>query len=110
MDRVARQAFGEALGLKVSMVHPSVQGASETMTPGKWKQTIKDVPFAVLAGGLGYGIGRTLAEVIGEAAASTGQRPGWAKAVPIATTALGVAGAFASSRSRDGLKKRREGA
>ena len=38
----------------------------ERMTRAKWRQAAKDVPVAILAGGLGYGIGRTLTELIGK--------------------------------------------
>jgi hypothetical protein len=95
---------------KKAMVHPSAQHASETMSPAGWKQTFKDVPLSILAGGLGYGIGKTLAEMIGERAAAGGQRPGWLKAVPLGLAATSAAGAFAASRAREGLKKRREAA
>lgn len=93
---------------KEAMIHPSQQVPSETMTPGKWKQTFKDVPLSILAGGAGWGIGHTLATVIGENIAKGGTRPGWLKAVPIASGMLSMAGAYAGSRAREGLKKRRE--
>lgn len=93
---------------KESMVHPSQQVPSETMSPAKWKQTLKDVPLSVLAGGVGWGIGHTLAQMIGENIARTGTRPGWTKAIPIATGALSMAGAYAAGRAREGLKQRRE--
>lgn len=93
---------------KESMIHPSQQVPSETMSSAKWKQTLKDVPLSILAGGLGYGIGRTLTEVIGESIAKGGTRPGWAKALPVAAGALSMAGALAARRAQEGLKKRRE--
>lgn len=105
---------------KTAMVHPSMQAPSETMTREKWKQTFKDVPISILAGGVGYGIGRTLAEVIGEKTVgkimvegggtlNATMRPGWVKAIPFVTAALTAGGAYAGSRLREGLKKRREG-
>lgn len=97
----------KGLRKKQSMIHPSMQEVSETMSPAKWKQTAKDVPLSILAGGLGYGIGRTLAEVIGDRVA-TGGRPAWMKAVPAVMAGVSMAGAYAASRSRDGLKRRRE--
>ena len=95
---------------KKAMVHPSAQQASETMSPAKWKQTFKDVPFSIFAGGVGYGIGRTLADVIGENVARTGKRPGWLKAVPAAMAGATMLGAFTSTHLREGLRKRREAA
>lgn len=92
-------------GLKKKAMHPG-----EPMSSKGWKQTFKDVPFSILAGGLGYGIGRTLAEVIGEHVAAGGQRPGWLKAVPIGLGVASATGAYATSRAREGLKKRREAA
>ena len=105
MDDLVLRAFGEALLEKQAQAEPV-----ETMSASKWKQTAKDVPLAILAGGVGYGIGRTLAEVIGENAAASGQRPGWLKAVPLATSALGALSAYSASQARDGLRKRREAA
>jgi hypothetical protein len=104
---------------KTAMIHPSMQVPSETMTKEKWKQTFKDVPISILAGGLGYGIGRTLAEVIGEKTVNkimtesggmpnAAVRPKWVKAMPLVMAALTAGGAYAGSRLRETLKKRRE--
>jgi hypothetical protein len=78
------------------------------MSSAKWKQTAKDLPIAVLGGGLGYGIGKTLAEIIGERIARTGERPGWLKALPAGIAVGGAVGAYASSRAREALANRRE--
>lgn len=108
----ASRAPMPGISAKTSMVHPSMQQPSESMTPKKWRQVAKDIPVAALAGGLGYGIGRTLAEVIGEKtvghALEAGGRPGWVRALPIATAVLSAGGAFAASRAREAMKERRD--
>lgn len=94
---------------KVAMLPPSPD-VGEPMSPEKWKQTLKDVPIAMLASGVGYGIGRTLSEVIGKSVAEGGTKPGWLKAVPYAATAIGGLGTYAGLRARHILKARREAA
>jgi len=93
---------------KTAMIHPEAQQVSEGMTPAKWKQTLKDVPLSIVAGGLGYGIGRTLTELIGEHIAATGNKPAWLKAVPAGVAFLSTATAMTGSHLREGLKRRRE--
>lgn len=76
----------------------------ETMSAKKWKQTAMDVPAAVISSGVGYGIGRTLAEMIGRDIPGT---PTWVKALPAVTTGVGLLGSFAGMKVRDHLKQRR---
>ena len=95
---------------KLAMVPRQDAHVGEQMTPAKWKQTLKDVPIAMLAGGVGYGIGRTLAEAIGKGVADTGSKPGWLKAVPYAAGAISGVGTYAGMRVRETLKERREAA
>lgn len=78
------------------------------MSSQKWKQTAKDLPIAILGSAAGYGIGKTLAEIIGDRVARTGQKPGWLKAVPAGLAITGALGAYASSRARETLEDRRE--
>jgi len=93
---------------KQSMVHPDVQHASETLSPAGWKRTLKDLPVAAIGGGIGYGIGRTLAEIIGDSVARSGQRPGWLAAMPVVTGGLSLVGALAAAQSRHAMADRRE--
>jgi len=91
---------------------PSGPVPVESMSPNKWKQTLKDLPVVILTGGIGYGVGKTLAEVVGERiarnVASGAPRPEWLKYVPVGTALLSVLGAYSSSMVREGLKRRRE--
>lgn len=79
----------------------------EALDGPAWRQTLKDFPVAVLATGVGYGLGKTLAEVA-KHRASSGSMPGWAKYVPQTMAAVSMVGALASSRARGILKDRRE--
>lgn len=86
--------------------------AAEKMDRESWKQTAKDVPVVVASTGLGYGVGRTVAEEIGKRTAKraleTGKKPGWLKHVPLATSMASSVGSYALGRSRGQLKHRRE--
>jgi hypothetical protein len=75
----------------------------EKMSPSKWRRTAQDAPVAVLASGLGYGIGRTLAEVIGKGPSA----PTWAKSLPAIATGVSLVGAYAGLMARDELARRR---
>jgi|GEM_PF-6415513 len=101
-------SFGIKTVTKTSMVRPDLQGLSETMSPAKWKQTAKDLPLAILATGAGYGIGKTLAEVMGERLVQTGMKPPWLQAMPKVLAGVGLVGVLASSMARDGMARRRE--
>ncbi len=99
---VPRAALPKMPGLKVAEEF-------ETMTKKKWKQTAKDLPVAVLASGVGYGVGRVGAELIGKKLQSSGlNNPTWLKGMPIATAALGGLGSLATARTRSILRQRRE--
>ena len=82
----------------------------ERMTRAKWRQAAKDVPVAILAGGLGYGIGRTLTELIGKHVVASGGTPPWLKAMPAGLAIAGAAGGYFSAKSRASMKERREAA
>lgn len=96
------------ISTKLAMVHPEAQVASERMSSKKWKQVMIDAPASIAAGGVGYGIGRVLTELIGENMAMGGQRPPWVKHAPKALAALSMAGAFAGTQLRNTMKQRRE--
>lgn len=116
-------AFGEAID-KTAIDVPSLtcahedplpqrktkkaEAEPETMSKAKWKQTLIDVPLSIAAGGIGYGIGRTLAEVIGERVAITGMKPGWLRAMPYVAGGASMLGTLAANQVRTGLRKRRE--
>lgn len=86
----------------------------EVMTAPKWRQTLKDVPVSIVAMGLGYGIGKTVTEAVGERVArkaqQTGQVPGWVGKVPVATAVLSGAAAYGTAQWREHLKDRRNAA
>ncbi len=116
-------AFGDAF-VKLGMTMPerpetipgpppsnaAQPGDFETMTRAKWKQTLKDVPLSILAMGVGFGVGKTIADVAGERLARSGSQPGWLKAVPMGLAAAGGASVFARTMVRDRLRARREAA
>lgn len=84
----------------------------EAMTPASWKQTAKDVPIAILASGLGYGLGATashyLGEHLGKSIEASGKRPAWLRYTPMAMSAISGLGALGQSRVRELLRARRE--
>jgi hypothetical protein len=86
--------------------------AAEKMDRESWKQTAKDLPVVIAGTGLGYGLGRTLAEEVGKRTAKKvvegGKPPGWLKHVPLATSLASSASSYAFGRSREALRKRRE--
>ncbi len=80
------------------------------MTSAKWKQTLKDIPVAILASGVGYGVGRTMAELVAKRLVETGERPGWLRALPVATSIGGGALAMGHAAAQSKLRNRREAA
>lgn len=86
--------------------------AAEKMDRESWKQTAKDMPVVVAGTGLGYGLGRTLAEEVGKRTAKKvvegAKPPGWLKHVPLATSLASSVSSYAFGRSREALRKRRE--
>ncbi len=88
--------------------------APERMSPAGWKQTAIDLPLVIGASGLGYGIGKTIADSVGESAArravQTGVKPKWVKHAPLAASVLSSIGAYALGRTRAKLKERRAAA
>jgi hypothetical protein len=80
----------------------------EEMTVPKWKQTAKDLPAAILGGGLGYAIGKTTSEYVMPKVLSTPQGVATAqKWLPgVAAAASGV-GTYLLSAQRGMLKQRR---
>jgi len=100
----------ESFGGAVREAIPKV--AHERMDRAKWVQTAIDLPLVIGATGLGYGVGRTLADRLGERTARealrTGRKPGWIKHLPLATSIMGSVGSYALGRSRAEMRSRRE--
>lgn len=82
--------------------------SAETMDEASWKQTLKDIPLVILATGLGYGVGKTVAGHLGQTLAQGGVKPAWTKHIPAATALLSSLGSYAMGRSRSELARRRE--
>ncbi len=118
-----RTAAAKMMGVKPPKVpKPPTQGSFkiktklsyETMSPAKWKQTAKDMPVVIGATGVGWGIGKTIADVAGEKmfakAMRTGKKPAFLKHAPLVTGALSGLGTYAMMRTREEMKNRREAA
>ncbi len=73
-----------------------------------WKQSLKDLPIAMAATGIGYGIGKTVADAIADNLHRTGQRPNWLKYMPAVAAALPVGFNLASRATRNVLLERRQ--
>jgi hypothetical protein len=82
----------------------------ESMDSAAWKRTLKDVPVAIAAGAVGYGVGRTALELFGNHLARTGQTSPVAKAMPQIMAVLSAGAGLAHARQRGILKERREAA
>lgn len=80
----------------------------EVMDAPAWKQTVKDLPVAVLAGAIGYGVSRTALELYGNHLMRTGQKFPLAKATPQIVAALTAGLSIAQARQRGILKDRRD--
>lgn len=78
----------------------------EEMSPAKWKQTAKDLPVAIGASALGWGIGKTLGDVVLQ------QNPDLLaksrKYGPVIGSALGGLGSYAYGKRQGILRERRE--
>lgn len=83
--------------------------AVESMDRAAWHQTLKDFPVAVLATGIGYGLGKTMAEIAKRRMVS-GSAPAWVKYAPQTLAAVSALGSIAASRTRGILQDRREDA
>lgn len=84
--------------------------AVETMDGPAWRQTMKDFPIAVLGTALGYGIGKTIAEVVSRHLAPGVPAPGWVKFAPQAMAGVSALSSIAAARTRGILKDRRDAA
>lgn len=84
----------------------------EGMTKRKWMQTAIDLPIVIGSQALGYGIGRTAAEIAKKRAlktmGETGVPPAWVKHVPLGMSILSGIGSYALGRAHDTMKERRE--
>jgi len=79
----------------------------EALTPESAKRTMKDIPLAILAGGVGYGLGRTAVPYLEKHLTST-RGQGHLKHLPKVLAAAGMALPFAQGMVREGLRARRE--
>jgi hypothetical protein len=94
---------------KVAEKSRDAQGREyDAMNREKWIQTAKDVPIVILGTGLGYGLGKTVAEEVGKRLALSGQKPEWLKYAPPAMAAISSLSSYALGRSRAEMQKRRE--
>lgn len=115
IDRLHLRAFGGAVKAAAESrgvtEDPSRPLLYEKMDAAKWKQTAKDLPVVIAAQGVGWGIGKTLADKYEQRALrSGGPAPKWVRHAPAIAGALNSVGAYALGRSRAELKERREAA
>lgn len=82
----------------------------ETMDAGKWKQTAKDLPLVIAAGGIGHGLGKTIGEQIGEAMIRRGVKvsPAAKAWAPLVLGGVSAAGGYMFGQSRARMRERRE--
>lgn len=106
-------------GLPVTSIFPKLATAGygappheyEQMTREKWKQTVKDLPVAIVGTGAGYALGRTAAEWVVPHVFSTPQSQQVLKNyLPAAAAVAGGAGSMLLSAQRRMLRERREAA
>lgn len=104
-------------GLPVTALFPKLATAGhgppphqyEEMNKAKWKQTLKDVPVAVLGTAAGYGLGRTASEYLLPHVFSTPQaQENLKKILPAAAAAVGGLSSFMLATQRRMLRDRRE--
>lgn len=79
MDSLTRTAFFREV-VKLSSVAVGGQQYEEMNTP-RWKQVAKDAPAVVLGSAVGYGIGKVIAEELGERAARQAMQQGAAAGI-----------------------------
>jgi hypothetical protein len=80
----------------------------EKMDKQRWKQTAKDLPLVIAATGIGYGLGRTGAELAAKRLTKKGPVAGFAKHLPMVASMASSAGAYALGRARGKMKERRD--
>lgn len=81
----------------------------EEMNKAKWKQTLKDLPVALLGTGVGYGLGRTASEyLVPHMFSSPQSQSTLKKLLPAAAAAGGGLSSFMLSMQRRALRDRRE--
>jgi hypothetical protein len=108
LDAVKLAAMREELAKLATQGYGPVPHEYEEMNKAKWKQTLKDVPVAVLGSAIGYGAGKTLAEYALPHLLST--PAGVAKAqkyLPATAAAAGGLSSYLLSVQRGMLKQRR---
>lgn len=79
----------------------------ESMDGPAWRQTLKDFPVTVLASALGYGVGKTMADIAVRHLSTQSTMPAWAKFAP---HVIGAVSSVAAARTRGILKDRRDSA
>lgn len=90
-------------------IPPPPTGPMEGMTGASWKQTAKDLPVAILAGGAGWAVGRTVGDLLGEHFAKSPEIKADIKNnyAPLAASVLASIGSYAWGRQREILRQRR---
>lgn len=79
----------------------------EAMDGPAWRQTLKDLPVTVLSTALGYGIGKTMADVAMKHLSTQATMPSWMRFAP---HVVGAVSSIAAARTRGILKERRDAA
>ena len=113
MNTLEMRAFARVVKLAADPVSHAAGTAAEfeTMNPAKWKQTLKDVPVAVLGSALGYGVVRTGTELflkhLRDQGITRATSPRWARYLDLGVGTAGTVAAFTAAMQRNALKKRR---
>jgi hypothetical protein len=82
----------------------------EALDAPAWRQTLKDFPVAVLATGIGYGLGKTVTDIAKSRIATGSAVPKWLQYTPQTVAVLSAVSSVAAARARGVLRDRREAA
>lgn len=108
MNPQALHSFHEALKQATYGIADGQLQNFEEMTGPRWKQTMRDVPGVIAAGALGWGLGATALELVGDRLARTGNRPAWLGYIPPAMALASAVTPIAQDRIRTLLRERRD--
>lgn len=112
-DELEKLAINEVYAKRLA--DPSWRADPENpdrMTKAKWIQTAIDLPIVIGSQALGYGIAKTMAEVLRKKTIQDMQQgkppPGWLKHLPMGMGMVSSLGAYALGRAHDTMRARRE--
>lgn len=100
MDRTLISSFGYHLKL-------SADDSYGGMTAAQWKQTAMDLPLVAAASGVGWGLGKTLADEVARRNMGPSPTQGYSKYAPAIGSMLAAAAGYTAGRMRGSLSERR---